>query len=105
MQLAEFNSRQMGILAAEALAMIDPALVLILRRPVSGLDLHQRQLVEIARALSSGAKLILLDEPTANLTFADAERLFAVLRRLTTRGISILLVSHRMSEIRAVADV
>ena len=99
------NSRQMGILAAEALAMIDPALVLILRRPVSSLDLHQRQLVEIARALSSGAKLILLDEPTANLTFADAERLFAVLRRLTTRGISILLVSHRMSEIRAVADV
>ena len=99
------DSREMGALAAEALAMIDPALVRVLRRPVSSLDLHQRQLVEIARALSSGAKLILLDEPTANLTFADAERLFAVLRRLTTRGISILLVSHRMSEIRVVADV
>ena len=104
-QLAESTADEMGALAAEALAMIDPALVLFLRRPVSSLDLHQRQLVEIARALSSGAKLILLDEPTANLTFADAERLFAVLRRLTTRGISILLVSHRMSEIRAVADV
>ncbi len=48
---------------------------------------------------------ILLDEPTANLTFADAERLFDMLRRLTTHGISILLVSHRMSEIRAAADV
>jgi ribose transport system ATP-binding protein len=103
--LGRINSREMEALGAEALGMIDPALVLLLRRPVSSLDLHQRQLVEIARALSSGAKLILLDEPTANLTFADAERLFTVLRRLTARGISILLVSHRMSEIRAAADV
>jgi ribose transport system ATP-binding protein len=103
--LGRVDARKMGALAAEALAMIDPALVLSLRRPVSSLDLHKRQLVEIARALSSGAKLILLDEPTANLTFADAERLFTILRRLTARGISILLVSHRMSEIRAVADV
>jgi ribose transport system ATP-binding protein len=99
------SNHEMGVLAAEALAMIDPALVLSLRRPVSSLDLHQRQLVEIARALSSGAKLILLDEPTANLTFADAERLFVILRRLTALGFSILLVSHRMSEIRAIADV
>ena len=80
------DDREMEALAAEALAMIDPALVRSLRRPVSSLDLHQRQLVEIARALSSGAKLILLDEPTANLTFADAERLFAILRRLTKPG-------------------
>jgi ribose transport system ATP-binding protein len=99
------DTHKMGALAAEALAMIDPALVLSLHRPVSSLDLHQRQLVEIARALSSGAKLILLDEPTANLTFADAERLFAILRRLTKLGFSILLVSHRMSEIRTIADV
>lgn len=103
--MGRINSREMDALGAEALAMIDSSLVPLLQRPVSSLDLHQRQLVEIARALSSGAKLILLDEPTANLTFADAERLFAILRRLTTRGISILLVSHRMSEIRAVADV
>jgi ribose transport system ATP-binding protein len=99
------DNNKMGALASEALAMIDPALVVSLHRPVSSLDLHQRQLVEIARALSSGAKLILLDEPTANLTFADAERLFAILRRLTKLGFSILLVSHRMSEIRAIADV
>ncbi len=95
----------MRVLAAEALSHIDPPLIHALDRPVQTLDLHQRQLVEIARALSSGAKLILLDEPTANLTFKDAERLFDILRRLTVRGISILIVSHRMSEIRAVADV
>ena len=103
--LGRIDDREMEATATEALEMIDPALVLSLRRPVSSLDLHQRQLVEVARALSSGAKLILLDEPTANLTFADAERLFSILRRLTNHGISILLVSHRMSEIRTVADV
>ncbi len=93
--------------AAKALATIDAALARdILDKPVGALDLHQRQLVEIARALSSGAKLLLLDEPTANLTFAESERLFALLRRLAaSRGISTILVSHRMNEIRAVADV
>ncbi len=99
------NARDMRSLAARALAAIDPALTASLDLPVSRLDLHQRQLVEIARALSSGAQLVLLDEPTANLTFADSERLFAALRRLTGQGISILIVSHRMSEIRTVADV
>ena len=103
--LGRIDDREMEATATEALEMIDPALVRSLRRSVSSLDLHQRQLVEVARALSSGAKLILLDEPTANLTFADAERLFSILRRLTNHGISILLVSHRMSEIRTVADV
>ena len=93
--------------AAAALATIDAELAdTILDRPVGALDLHQRQLVEIARALSSGAKLLLLDEPTANLTFGESERLFAILRRLAAhQGISTILVSHRMNEIRAVADV
>ena len=93
--------------AATALAIIDPELArTVLDTPVGSLDLHQRQLVEIARALSSGAKLLLLDEPTANLTFRESERLFAVLRRLAAdQTISTLLVSHRMAEIRAVADV
>ncbi len=92
---------------AAALGIIDPELArTVLDALVGGLDLHQRQLVEIARALSSGAKLLLLDEPTANLTFGESERLFAVLRRLAVeQGISTLLVSHRMAEIRAVADV
>jgi ribose transport system ATP-binding protein len=76
-----------------------------LERPVADLDLHERQFVEIARALSSGARLLLLDEPTANLTFAETERLFGILRRLAGQGISTLIVSHRMSEIRAIADV
>lgn len=93
--------------AAAALAAVDAGLAAAaLDRPVGALDLHQRQMVEIARVLSSGARLLLLDEPTANLTFGEAERLFAVLRRLAAeRGVSTLIVSHRMAEIRAVADV
>ncbi len=93
--------------AAAALALIDPGLpATVLHRPAGSLDLHQRQLVEIARALHSGARLLLLDEPTANLTFGESERLFAILRRLAREeDISTVLVSHRMNEIRAVADV
>ncbi|MCK0195770.1 sugar ABC transporter ATP-binding protein [Ancylobacter sp. 6x-1] len=92
--------------ARAALAQIDETLAReALDTPVAEIDLHQRQLVEIARALSSGARLLLLDEPTANLTFAESERLFSILRRLASRGIATLIVSHRMNEIRAVADV
>lgn len=92
--------------ARAALAQIDTQLAReALDQPVAALDLHQRQLVEIARALSSGARVLLLDEPTANLTFAESERLFGILRGLAARGIATLIVSHRMNEIRAVADV
>ena len=73
---------------------------------VGDLTLHEQQLVEIARALNSGAELLLLDEPTANLTAAETGRLFEVLRRLTREnGISVVFVSHRMREIRQIADV
>lgn len=92
--------------ARAALAQIDETLAReALDQPVAAIDLHQRQLVEIARALSSGARILLLDEPTANLTFAESERLFGILRGLAARGIATLIVSHRMNEIRAVADV
>jgi len=92
--------------AFNALSQIDGVLAgTVLGTLVADLDLHQRQLVEIARALASGARLILLDEPTANLTFGESERLFAIMRRLARSGISLVIVSHRMNEIRAIADV
>ncbi|MGY3451523.1 sugar ABC transporter ATP-binding protein [Bradyrhizobium sp. USDA 4353] len=92
--------------ARAALALVDQELAeRALDWSVAQLDLHERQFVEIARALSSGARVLLLDEPTANLTFSETERLFGILRRLAQQGISTLLVSHRMGEIRALADV
>ncbi|MDR7307425.1 sugar ABC transporter ATP-binding protein [Rhodoferax saidenbachensis] len=63
-----------------------------------------RQLVAIARAVAAQAKVLILDEPTASLSQAEAERLFAVLRDLKTRGIAILYISHRMADLQAIAD-
>lgn len=92
--------------AAEALRLIDPAMAeRILDLPARRLSLHEGQVVEIARALSIGAEILLLDEPTANLTAGETEKLFALLKRLAReKAIGIVFVSHRMKEIRALCD-
>ena len=93
--------------AVEALSLIDREFAeRAAGQLVRDLTLHERQLVEIARTLASGARLLLLDEPTANLTAQESERLFEVIRNLTRkRGIGVVFVSHRMREIRLIADV
>ncbi|ASY60628.1 sugar ABC transporter ATP-binding protein [Sinorhizobium sp. CCBAU 05631] len=102
-----YDGRTAASQAYSALSMIDRDFArAALNRFVGDLSLHEGQMVEIARALSSGAELILLDEPTANLTAAETERLFGVLRRLTREnGLSVVFVSHRMKEIRQIAHV
>jgi len=104
---ALFSAREAARAAEAALGQIDASLARrALYRRVAELTLHERQVVEIARALSAGAQLLLLDEPTANLTAAETERLFALLRRLIGQhGISVVFVSHRMREIREIASV
>lgn len=104
---AKYSERASMDIAVEALSLIDPQFAHESSgRLVGDLTLHERQLVEIARALGSGAKLLLLDEPTANLTAAETIRLFTVLRRLIAdTGLAVLFVSHRMREIRQIADV
>jgi len=64
----------------------------------------QRQRVEIARALSLDAKILLLDEPTAALTEGDASRLFELLRTLSQQGIGIVYISHRLREVLDITD-
>jgi ABC-type sugar transport system ATPase subunit len=71
---------------------------------VGRLSVANRQRVEIAKALSHDAKLVIMDEPTAALADADARRLMDVVRRLRDRGVGIIYVSHRMPEIFALAD-
>jgi ribose transport system ATP-binding protein len=72
--------------------------------PVKELSVAQMQLVEIAKALSGDNRVLLLDEPTSALTLAEADRLLEVVRRLRDQGTSILLVSHKLEEVFAVAD-
>jgi ribose transport system ATP-binding protein len=72
--------------------------------PVSALSLGERQLVEVARALTTDARIIVMDEPTTSLTAHEAERLFQVIAVLKEQGISIVYISHRMEEIYRLAD-
>ena len=72
--------------------------------PISALTVAQQQLVEIARALSRQAQIIIMDEPTSALSQTEIESLFAVVRRLQARGVGIMYVSHKLDEIYAIAD-
>jgi L-arabinose transport system ATP-binding protein len=71
---------------------------------VGHLPIAQRQLVEIAKALSRGARVIAFDEPTSSLSSREVARLFAVIRDLKARGHVILYVTHRMDEVFTVCD-
>ncbi len=96
------DRERMTARAAEALhelgLFIDP------REPVGRLSVARQQLVELARALVRDARLVALDEPTAALTAHEVAHLVAQIERLRERGISIIFVSHRLDEVRRVAN-
>lgn len=71
---------------------------------VGDLSLGERQMVEIARALTTDARLIVMDEPTTALSSRETDRLFDVIARLKADGIAIIYISHRMEEVYALAD-
>ena len=72
--------------------------------PVGQLSVGMQQLVEIARALASRAKVIVFDEPTSSLTQADVERLFQTIARLRQEGLGVIYISHFLEEVRRVCD-
>ncbi|MEE6274327.1 sugar ABC transporter ATP-binding protein [Georgenia wangjunii] len=74
------------------------------RRPARGLSIADQQLVEIAKALSTGARVLVMDEPTAALSGVEVDRLFAVTRALRDDGAAILFISHRFDEIEALCQ-
>jgi ABC-type sugar transport system ATPase subunit len=74
------------------------------RRPVRELGMAERQLVEIAKALSTEVHVLLLDEPTSALSDREAHRLFEIIRDLTDSGVAAVYVSHRLTEVLQIAD-
>ena len=101
-RLGIVNRRALADAARQQLALIgediDP------RTKLGQLSLGQRQMVEIAKALTRGARLIAFDEPTSSLSDREVRRLFAIIRELRARGCAILYVSHRMEEIFELCD-
>jgi rhamnose transport system ATP-binding protein len=89
--------------AAQAL-FVDLAVQLDVDAAVRGLSMADQQLIEIAKALSMDARVLILDEPTASLSAHEVERLFAIVRRLRERGVAILFVSHRLDEVFQLCD-
>lgn len=71
---------------------------------VRTLSIGQQQLVEIAKALSADARVLIMDEPTSSLSTSEAERMFAVVRDLKDKGVSVIYISHRLGEVKALAD-
>ena len=72
--------------------------------PVASLSLAQQQLVEIAKALSVNARLVILDEPTSSLPVAETEKLLEVIAGLKAEGIAVIFISHRLGEIERACD-
>ena len=73
--------------------------------PVRGLGVADRQLLEIAKALSSSARLLIMDEPTAALSPHEVDNLFGIVRQLRERGVAVLYISHRLEEVGELADI
>jgi ABC-type sugar transport system ATPase subunit len=74
------------------------------KKPVSTLSIAQKQMLEIAKALYSNARLMILDEPTAVLGGDDVDRLITIVKELQKRGIAVIFISHRLNEIFGLAD-
>ena len=75
-----------------------------LTKPMKNMSVSQRQMCEIAKAISYNAKVIVLDEPTSSLTAPEVEKLFKMMRQLRSQGISLIYISHKMDEIFEICD-
>lgn len=72
--------------------------------PIRNLGIGQQQLVEIAKALSHNARILVLDEPTAALTDGEVETLFGILNKLRARGVGMIYISHKLNEVFRISD-
>jgi ribose transport system ATP-binding protein len=102
LRLGLIDRRAVNRQAAEVLARL--GLKLDPRRPVRGLRVAEQQMVEVAKALSLDARVLIMDEPTAALAEHEIKELFAAIRGLKEKGVSIVYISHRMEELFEIGD-
>ncbi len=95
---------QMEAAAAETLASLHVTTVRSVRMPVQSLSGGQRQSVAVAKAVMWNSKLVILDEPTAALGVAQTRQVLALVRRLGDRGLAVIMISHNLNDVFAVAD-
>jgi len=98
------NETDMEKRAGETLKGLSVRTLKSLRQQVSSLSGGQRQTVAIARAVLWNSKLVILDEPTAALGVAQTEQVLNLVRRLADNGLGVILISHNMNDVQAVAD-
>jgi ribose transport system ATP-binding protein len=98
MNWRETRRRALAALQEVGLADVAP------ETPVKRLSLARQQLVEIARAVALECRVLVLDEPTSSLAARDIEKLFALIRRLKARDISVVYISHFLEEVRSISD-
>jgi ABC-type sugar transport system ATPase subunit len=94
----------MEVSARETLKELNVKTIRSIRQPVASLSGGQRQSVAVAKAVMSNAKLVIMDEPTAALGVAQTRQVLELIRRLSSQGVAVLLVSHNLNDVFAVAD-
>ena len=98
----QINWREMTRQATESLAELE--IHIDVRRRLGDFPLVIRQMVEIARGLHSGARVLILDEPTSALSLPEVKRLFELMKRLQARGVAIVFISHFLEDVLAICD-
>jgi ribose transport system ATP-binding protein len=96
------DRRLIDVKAREAIAALE--LELDAAQPVGELSTAQQQMVEIVKAVSQDARILVMDEPTSSLSLPEVERLFAIVRRLKQSGVAVIYISHRLDEIFGISD-
>ncbi|HEY8283987.1 MAG TPA: sugar ABC transporter ATP-binding protein [Chloroflexota bacterium] len=96
-RFSELNERAAGLLNRLGVGLDG-------RAPLASLSAAQKQLVMIARALATSPSVLMLDEPTASLSVHEVDRLFLILERLRSEGVTMILITHRIPEVLALAD-
>jgi ABC-type sugar transport system ATPase subunit len=94
----------MEIAARETLQELNVKTIRSIRQPVASLSGGQRQSVAVAKAVMSKAKLVILDEPTAALGVAQTRMVLDLIKRLSSQGVAVIVVSHNLNDVFAVAD-